>query len=305
MINSKARYRGIRTFNISDWQLDLERVHSLKGKTTISVCIPCQNEEKTIGSLVREIKTHLMDDHKIVDEILVINDRSQDQTAEVAEKHGARVIHVDDIHPDLGPGHGKGNALWGSVAASHGEIIVWCDGDLENFTYEWIIKLLIPLLIEPELSFVKGFYHRPMDFSNGKGGGRTTELAARPLISLFYPELSPLYQPLAGEVAVRRSVIEQVEFVQGWGVDVGLLVDVMRLYGAASITQVDLGVRHHHHRPLEELSIQAAEIGLTLMMRSTDLVLQDIEPVFRRPEGEVVELNIRSRPSIHKIKGKK
>lgn len=280
--------------------ININSLLSLKKGSSISVCIPCQNEEATIGTLVKKIKQN--DLYNFVDEVIVVDDRSTDQTARVAANEGAKVVLVDEMTPSLLSGQGKGNALWTSLLASKGDIVVWCDGDVVNFDFEWIFKLAAPLLMNPETALVKGFYERPMDPSSGKGGGRTTELLARPLLSLLYPELSFLHQPLAGEVAGRRAQLEKLSFVQGWGVDVALLIDIVRLYGQKSIFQVDLGIRYHKHRPLQELSLQATEIALTLLTMSKDISLEQIEPLLRWPNGSVTELNMASRPSIASMK---
>jgi glucosyl-3-phosphoglycerate synthase len=286
---------GVRTFATANWTIEEALRH--KGDNTISVCMPCQNEAGTVGAIVSDIRSKLMDNCGLVDEIVILDDRSTDATATVARDAGAEVVHVDDVRGTLPPGRGKGNVLWSTLLASKGDLIVWCDADLTSFTADWIMKLVDPLLSDPSIGLVKAFYERPTDIA-GQGGGRTTELAARPLLSLLYPELALLAQPLAGEVAGRRTVLESLPFVQGWGVEVAVLVDVLEKYGVGAIAQVDLGVRKHRHRPLEDLSVQAAEIALTLLLRSGRVQLSDVERVLRRPDGTVVELNVDSRPAI-------
>ena len=289
---------GVRTFDASRWTL--HDALDAKADTTISVCMPCKNEQKTVGQIVSAIRTNLVDRCGLVDEIIVLDDRSDDRTAEVARSEGATVVHVDDMLGTAMPGHGKGNVLWSTLLASKGDLVVWCDADLTSFTPDWITKLVAPLLTDPTIGLVKAFYERPTDIA-GQGGGRTTELAARPLLSLLYPELALLAQPLAGEVAGRRSVLESLTFVQGWGVEVAVLVDVLEKYGVSAIAQVDLGVRKHRHRPLDELSVQAAEIALTLLLRSGSVHLGDVERVLRRPDGSVVRLNVGSRPAVSSL----
>ena len=286
---------GVRTFAVADWSLS--DALAIKGDTTISVCLPCKDEEATVGPIVSAIRRELMDDCGLVDEIIVLDDRSQDGTAEVARKAGATVVHVDDVLGSLAPGRGKGNVLWSTLLASKGDVVVWCDADLTSFTPDWITKLVAPLLTDASVGLVKAFYERPTDIA-GQGGGRTTELAARPLLSLLYPELALLAQPLAGEVAGRRTVLESLSFVQGWGVEVAVLVDVLEQFGVGAIAQVDLGVRKHRHRPLEDLSLQAAEIALTLLMRSGRVQLGDVERVLRRPDGTTIDLNAATRPAV-------
>lgn len=302
MLSHNSRYRGIHTFDQQDWALDAAKLKTLKKNQLISVCIPCHNEEATVGAIVKEIQSNLVDRIGLIDEVVVIDDRSHDNSAKVANNSGAKVFHIDEVCPHLEPGCGKGNVLWSTLAVSKGDFIVWCDADLLGFTYDWIIQLVSPLFADPDIAFVKGFYERQADLTTGYGGGRTTELTARPLLSLLFPELTPLHQPLSGEAAGRRSHLERIPFVQGWGVDIGILIDLLRLSGPASIAQINLGVRHHRHRPLSELSIQAAEVALTLLMRSDRAHLENIDPVFYRPDGVAIELNIKERPPLISLK---
>ena len=190
-----------------------------KAGSTISVCIPALNEGLTIGHIVDTIRDALTGPDGLVDEIVVLDDRSSDDTARRAADAGARVVPIDSIHASVGTGHGKGNALWTSLLASSGDIVVWCDGDVTTLEPSWIVRLVAPLLARPELAFVKARYHRPDDQG---GGGRTTELVARPLLSLIEPRLAAIAQPLAGEMAGRRTVLEDIPFVQGWGVELTL-----------------------------------------------------------------------------------
>ena len=238
-----------------------------KRQATVSVCIPCRNEAATIGPIVALIVRALMGVGGIVDELLVFDDDSTDTTASVATAAGARVIRVADVLPDLEQMSGKGNVLWKSVAASYGDIIVWCDGDLLSFTPDYVRDLVVPLLLDSSIAMVKGFYERLPDEA-GEGGGRNTELVARPLLALLFPELVAIRQPLGGEYSARRSVLEQVSFATGYGVEVGLLIDIAARVGVGAIAQVDLGIRRHRHRPLRELSAQSAEILHAILTRS-------------------------------------
>lgn len=290
---------AVRTFDIASW--DLDRAMAAKGATTLSICLPCRNEEATIGTLVAEMRKRLVEDTPFVEEIVVLDDRSTDRTADAARAEGATVVNVDDVLPvGMSPGRGKGNVLWSTLLASRGDLVVWCDADLTSFTADWIVGLTAPLLADPTIALVKAFYDRPTDAA-GQGGGRTTELAARPLLSMLYPELALLHQPLAGEVASRRSVLESLTFVQGWGVEVAVLVDILDRYGAAAIAQVDLGVRKHRHRPLEDLSVQAAEIALTLLLRSGTVDSGQLSESLRRPDGSYVALNVEPRRPVARL----
>ncbi len=258
---------------------------------TVSVCIPCRDEAGTVGSLVTAIRQQLAGPGGLVDELLVVDDRSTDGTAAVAARAGARVVAIDDIHAAHGVGWGKGNALWAGLMASHGDIVVYLDGDLTSFAADWVAHLTMPLLSDDSIALVKAHAHRPTTMG---GGGRTTELVARPLISLYFPELAGLHQPLAGEYALRRSVASTLPFVEGWGVEIALLIDIARRHGADAIAQVDVGIREHRHRPLESLAVQAAEVTATVLARAG--VLAEQRPVLRRPDGSELTLNTWERP---------
>lgn len=249
--------------------LDPVRLSHRKGSTTISVCLPARNEATTLGPILDIITAELMAPAgaALVDELVVLDDGSTDATAAVGAAHGARVVTVDDVLPQLGPGRGKGNVLWRSLAAARGELIVWCDADVTSFRADYVTGLVAPLLSDPTIGFVKGFYDRPTAAS-GHGGGRVTELVARPLLSRFFPDLGSVRQPLAGEMAGRRAVLEAVPFVQGYGVETGLLIDVSRRFGIDSLVQVDLGVRRHRHQPLDALAVQATEVLQVVLDRA-------------------------------------
>lgn len=285
---------GVRTFEVDDYTA--ERVLAAKGEQTVSMCIPCRDEAATIGPLVSVIRSELMGRIGVVDELIVLDDRSTDDTARVAAHAGARVVSIEDVHAAHGEGHGKGNALWATLLVSHGDLIVWCDGDITNFEPEWATRLLSPLLDDPSVSLVKALYHRPTRYG---GGGRTTELVARPLMSLYFPELTGLAQPLSGEYAGRRTVLERIVFVQGWGVEIAMLIDVCALCGPNSISQVDLGTKEHRSRSLQSLSVQAAEVMATMLKRAGVDTPHDVDDlVLRRADGSEVPLNLHTRPAV-------
>ena len=286
----------IKTFDPYSW--NLETALALKGSTTVSVCIPCKNEAATIGDLIQMIEPDLLG--TLVDELIVLDDGSTDETAYIAAQGGARVVSIEEIHDRYGPGAGKGNALWGSLVASSGDIVVWVDGDITSFAREWIVKLVTPLLLDAELGLVKASYERP---SHLGGGGRTTELVARPLLSLFYPELTQMHQPLAGEFAGRRSMLENIPFSTGWGVEIGMIIDMAQAFGYESLGQVDLGIRLHRHHKLEVLAIQAAEVAATLLDRIDQPVMFAQEnPTLFRINGDEVILNLGVRPPLAQMK---
>lgn len=285
-----------RCFDAADF--DVARLRDAKGTTTVSVCLPARNEAETVGPIVSTIRG--LQRMGLVDEILVMDDRSVDATADIAAAAGARVVSVPDVLPEMGTATGKGNVLWTSVAASQGEIIVWVDADLRSFTPGYICGLLGPLLTDPDVTLVKGFYERPE--IDGVGGGRTTELMARPVLATFFPELAEIRQPLGGEYAGRRAILERLPFPQGYGVETGLLIDIARRWGVDRIAQVDLGVREHRHQPLSSLSPQAMEVLHAAMTRA------GIEPatlgrVLLRPDAAPVEVRVDERPPLIDVPG--
>jgi glucosyl-3-phosphoglycerate synthase len=233
----------------------------------VAVCLPARNEEATVGHIVARIRQHFVDDVGLVDEILVVDDHSTDATAVAAAEAGARVVAAADVLPGHGVGTGKGAALWRSLYESEGDIVVWCDADLVDFEPHFVLGLLGPLLTHADIDFVKGFYERPTSAPNDRGG-RVTELVARPLLALLFPHLTSIVQPLGGEYAGRRELLEQLPFVEGYGVDIGLLIDIAARFGTDVIAQADLGTRVHRNRPLDELSPQATAIMQTALRRA-------------------------------------
>jgi glucosyl-3-phosphoglycerate synthase len=257
-----------RTGNAGRWT-PRQLVRAKKG-TSISVVIPARNEEATVGAIVATIRKHLCDEVALVDEIVVVDSRSTDATAIVARAAGARVVHQDDVTRGLPRMEGKGDALWAGLAASTGDVVAFVDGDLREFSPHFVTGLLGPLLTDGSVEFVKGFYHRPLVGATGvepDGGGRVTELAARPLISLFWPDLAGVVQPLAGEYAGRRRTLERIPFVSGYGVEIAMLIDLLELVGLDALAQVDLGERLHRHQGTEALGRMSAQIMVTAWSR--------------------------------------
>jgi glucosyl-3-phosphoglycerate synthase len=257
-----------RTRSATQWSAS--SLARAKGDATVTVVIPARNEEATVSAIVRAIRRHLKDRHRLVDEIIVVDSRSTDRTAEVAAAAGARVVCQDLMTRSLPRLDGKGDALWCGLAAAGGDVVAFVDADLQRFNPRFVTGLLGPLLTDPSVAFVKGFYHRSLVGADGveaDGGGRVTELMARPLLNLFWPELSGFVQPLAGEYAGRRVVLEQVPFVSGYGVEVAMLIDLLELVGLDALAQVDLGERQHRHQDTEALGRMAAQILLTVWGR--------------------------------------
>jgi glucosyl-3-phosphoglycerate synthase len=246
-----------RTFNHRDYS-DIAELVRLKEKQNlaISLCLPTLNEEKTISEILGSLKTALVEQYPLLDEIALIDSRSTDKTVELARELGVDVYFDDEILVSEGPGQGKGEALWKSLHALSGDIIIWIDSDIKNIHPRFVHGLVGPLLERPEISFIKGFYQRPITFKKVQkeaGGGRVTEILTRPFFNMFYPELTGFIQPLAGEYGGRREVLESVPFFTGYGVETGLLVDVWKKYGLSRMAQSDLDKRVHHNQSLGAL----------------------------------------------------
>jgi glucosyl-3-phosphoglycerate synthase len=238
---------------------DLDRLLAFKKEQdlTISLGLPSLNEEETVGNVITTIQNELMKQVPLLDEIVLIDSGSTDRTRQIARELGIRVFLHQEILPETGAYHGKGEALWKSLHVLSGDIVAWIDTDIKNIHPRFVYGILGPLLVNRRIQYVKGFYRRPLrrgDKLVAGGGGRVTELTARPLINLFFPELSGLIQPLSGEYAGRRSALEQLPFFTGYGVETGLLIDLLHKFGLKGIAQVDLVERIHHNQLLPSLS---------------------------------------------------
>ncbi|GLZ03149.1 glucosyl-3-phosphoglycerate synthase [Actinomadura sp. NBRC 104412] len=268
MLPEVASWWRRRTSDSADWPLDI--LLAAKGATRISVVLPARDEEETVGGIVSAIRTALVEQAPLVDELVVVDSRSTDRTAEAAAAAGAEVVAQDAVLPEMGRLSGKGEALWKSLAVTTGDLIVFVDADLRAFTTSYVTGLLGPLLTDPSVGYVKGAYERPLGHGENRvegGGGRVTELVARPLINLHWPLLSGVMQPLGGEYAGRRALLERLPFVTGYGVELGLLLDVFQDAGLDAIAQVDLGRREHAHQSTEALGAMSAQIMLTAWSR--------------------------------------
>jgi glucosyl-3-phosphoglycerate synthase len=251
---------------------DLKSLLTLKSKQglRISLAMPALNEAATVGKVIRLIKTNLMEKVPLLDEMVLIDSGSTDSTRKIAEKLGIPVHVHQELLPTQGARNGKGEALWKSLSVTRGDIVVWIDTDIVNIHPRFVSGLIGPLLVDPDLQFVKGFYRRPLRTAKTlatTGGGRVTELTARPLLNLFYPELSGVIQPLSGEYGGRRSALEQLTFYSGYGVETGLLIDIFEKYGLSAIGQVDLLERIHHNQSLEALSLMSFAIIQVVVQR--------------------------------------
>ncbi|MEK6721765.1 MAG: glucosyl-3-phosphoglycerate synthase [Chloroflexota bacterium] len=265
------RWFGEANFHHAEFS-DLHRLVHLKEKqkVTVSLVLPTLNEQDTIGPIVRRAIRDMVERIPLFDEVLVIDSDSTDRTRDIAEAEGARVVLHKDILPRYGSFHGKGEALWKSLYEATGDIIVWADTDVKSWHPRMAYGTLGPLLHEPRLQYVKGYYQRPIvedGILKEGGGGRVTELVARPLLNLFFPELSGLIQPLAGEYAGRRSLLESIPFFTGYAVEIGHLIDAAERVGVEGLGQVDLERRVHRNQELEGLSRMSFVILQAVMKR--------------------------------------
>ena len=256
---------------------------------TLSLCIPTLNEEKTIGKEIVLFKSELMTRYPLLDEIAVIDSGSTDQTRAVAAAFGADVYLSSEILPELGEKRGKGENLWKAIYQLRGDIIVYVDADITNIHPRFAYALLAPLVYRPEIQYVKAFYDRPLAVSHNirpSGGGRVTEILIRPLFSLFFPELTAIIQPLSGEYAVRRGVLERIPFPIGYGVETSHMIDVYQQWGLEAIGQVDLDQRVHRNQSTRDLGKMAFGILQTFLSRGKSLgmipVMPDLSTILRQ-----------------------
>ena len=252
-----------RTSRWQDGPLDQLLAAKRQQGATISVVIPARNEERTVAAVVGAISRALVDEVPLVDEVVVMDSDSTDATAQVAAGAGAVVHRTADVSPAAGSFPGKGEALWKSLLVTAGDLVVFIDADLTSWGPHFVSGLLGPLLAIPDVRLVKGFYTRVLtetDGSTSTEGGRVTELVARPLISLWWPELAGVVQPLAGEWAARRSLMESLPIPVGYGVELATLMDTTARYGLDAVAQVDLGSRAHRHQANHDLALMAAEL---------------------------------------------
>jgi len=295
---------GIRAAHWDDWSLEALLLAKDEQEQRVSLVVPARNEAATVGQVVTRVREALMDTVQLVDEIVVIDSDSVDDTFEVASTAGARVHRSVDIRPDLGSHPGKGEAMWKSLFVTSGELVVFMDADLHDWDTHFVPGLLGPLLTAPQVQLVKGFYDRPG--SDGPlEGGRVTELVARPLIALLFPSLGDLVQPLAGEWAVRRSWFAGLSVPTGYAVELASLVDTVGMAGVEAIAQVDLGVRAHRHQALRDLGGMATQIIAAALARAGTPDRPEHEAVLRQflrglePLDRVVPLVERPPAEVH------
>src|SRR3954471_16189440 len=265
------QHRTTSAGTLAETDLDALLRDKCRGGHRVSVVLPARNEEATVGHLVTDLRERWMRRLPLIDELLVVDSDSTDATAAAARAAGADVVATTDVLPAHGTRPGKGEALWKSLAATTGDLVVFLDADLIGDVAHYVPGLLGPLLTDPQVLYVKGCYTRPLEVDGQiqpAGGGRVTELTARPLLNALWPELAGLVQPLGGEYAGRRAALEQVPFVSSYGVEIGLLVDLLRLGGLSSLAQVDLGVRRHTSQSQEALGAMAGQVVSTVLARA-------------------------------------
>ncbi|KIF02396.1 glucosyl-3-phosphoglycerate synthase [Streptomyces sp. RSD-27] len=290
MLDEVERWLADRSWSAADRPLDQLLERKRAAGTTVSVVLPALDEEATVGEIVEVIRRDLIEGLPVplVDELVVVDSGSSDRTAEVAAKAGARVVHRDEILPRIPAVRGKGEVLWRSLLATTGEVVCFVDADLRDFSSAFVSGIVGPLLTDPQVQFVKAMYDRPLGDAPGQGG-RVTELVARPLLNLHWPQLAGFVQPLGGEYAVRRSLLERLPFPVGYGVELGLLVDALHTVGLDALAQVDVGVRLHRHQNGQALGRMAAAIYRTAQLRLSraHLVRPELTQFERGPDGFV------------------
>ncbi len=295
------------TFHHSQFN-DIKKLVEAKERQgiSISLCLPTLNEEKTIGKEVVIFKSELMTRYPLVDEIAVVDSGSQDRTRETAALFGANVYLASDILPEAGERKGKGENLWKAIYQLNGDIIVYVDADIKNIHPRFVYGLVAPIILRSDIHYVKAFYDRPLAVSKNvrvSGGGRVTEILIRPLFSLYFPELTALIQPLSGEYAARRSILEQLSFPIGYGVETSHLMDVYRLLGLGAFAQTDLDQRVHRNQSTSDLGKMSFGILQTFLSRLENMGLaagniarstilrqfQANEGVYEQLEKELIE----------------
>jgi glucosyl-3-phosphoglycerate synthase len=286
VLKEVEHWLSTRSWSLTD--RPLHKILAAKHRTgqSVSVVLPALNEEATVGDIVAIIRHDLMQQVPLVDEIVVVDSGSTDRTSEVAAAAGARVVHRDDILPRIPAVPGKGEVLWRSLLVTSGDIVCFIDADLKEFSSDFVTGIVGPLLTDPGVDLVKAMYDRPLGGAAGQGG-RVTEMMARPLLNMHWPQLAGFVQPLGGEYAARRSLLEQLPFPVGYGVELAMLVDALHLVGLDALAQVDVGVRKHRHQDGQALGRMAAQIYRTAQLRLArgHLIRPSLTQFERGPDG--------------------
>lgn len=279
-LNNIKSWLENNTFNSLDFS-NLNELFKKKNNKTISLVIPTLNEESTLEYIIEKIMNELNNDYKIIDELIIIDGGSIDNTKIIGQNLSnkydvVKLINEEDILTSYQSKKGKGNQLWKGLYYSTGDIVIYCDSDIKNFDVRMIYGLIGPLLNDNKIKFIKGFYERPLiinESSKSNEGGRVTELCARPMINLFYPDLSGFIQPLGGEYGGYRNILESVEYMTGYGVEMNILIEIFEKYGIDIMGQVDLLKREHRHQSTNALSKMSFIIMNTILRRNTDAKL--------------------------------
>ena len=309
MNTESATWFARRTWHEPRWSR--QQLVAAKDAATVSVVLPALNEATTVGAVVSSVMPLV---GTLVDEVVVMDSGSTDSTAEVARRAGARVVGCAQVLPDFDVRVGKGEVLWRSLAATSGDYVVFLDSDLVEPDPDFVPMLLGPLLTGHDVRLVKGFYRRPLRLESdefGTGGGRVTELLARPALASLRPALSKVIQPLGGEYAASRALLESLPFAAGYGVEIGLLLDTEARLGMDALAQVNLGVRKHRNRSLLQLGVMAQQILATALARcvtcpsgpgdSSSTALTQFEQVAGEWLPEVTEVPVLDRPPMSEI----
>jgi glucosyl-3-phosphoglycerate synthase len=275
VLEEVERWLATRSWSVTDRPLHGILAAKRASGQSVSVVLPALNEEETVGDIVAIIRHDLVQQVPLVDEVVVVDSGSTDRTSQVAAAAGARVVHRDTILPRIPAVPGKGEVLWRSLLVTTGDIVCFIDADLREFSSDFVTGIVGPLLTDPGIDLVKGMYDRPLGtestaLASGRTagqGGRVTELMARPLLNMHWPQLAGFVQPLGGEYAARRSLLERLPFPVGYGVELGMLVDALHLVGLDALAQVDVGVRKHRHQDGQALGRMAAAIYRTAQLR--------------------------------------
>lgn len=286
-----------RTFQGSRFSLDDLLARK---KCTISVVLPARNVASTVGDVVRTIMQ--LKHAGLIDELLVIDAGSTDATAKKVRECGIEAVPETELLPDFGESLGKGDALWRGLASTGGDIVAFFDTDTQNFGRHFVLGLLGPLLHDESLHLVKAAFHRPLQLGGAKvedEGGRVTELVARPLINIYFPALAGFIQPLAGEVAARRPLLESMPIPGGYGAEIGMLIDALGTVGSGGLAQSDIGRREDANQPLRNLSSMAYAVAAATLARAGNRLPSDDGLILAWPEGiEVRDIDVTERPPV-------
>jgi len=289
----------IRSFHHSDFPVELLRERK---RETLTVVLPTREVADTIGPIVETLTAM-----ELIDQVLVVDAASDDGSGELARSRGAEVHQESELVPELGRVMGKGDAMWRALSVARGDVVAYLDSDTREFRARFACGLLGPLVVDGGVEFVKGSFRRPFAGEPGgrpRGGGRVTELTARPLFSAFYPELAAFAQPLAGEVAARRTLFERVPFACGYAVETSMLLHVRELVGVARMAQVDLDERHHHNQPLEQLGPMSYAVLQVILerLRREGRLLDDHAPPLQTADGSLVRVELVERPPLASLR---